>query len=415
MRHETMIHILHTADWHLGKKLDQHDRAEEHQLFFEWLLQCIVQEKIDALIIAGDIFDTGVPSNESLRMYYNFLVALHKTCCRQAIIIGGNHDSISTLHAPRELLRALQVQVVGGIPENPEEQMIELKSKDGHTEAVVAAVPFLRDRDVRLSISGESAAEREKRMREGIIGHYEKLVPLVESYKKKGIPVIATGHLFAAGATASDSEKQIHVGTLGHIPVNMFPEVFDYIALGHIHRPQTVGGLPYVRYSGSPIPLSFSEANDGKHVLLLKAQPSKSVTITEIPIPCFRPLLRIQGTPDEVIKKAATLMWQTDVALPVWVEGQAHTNSLISNLQDELLRILQAKPGFGQLFLRQVRLRQATGISEQQTEYLSLTDMSPQHVFDLRLQSLGEESETAALQETFSEALQLMQEREGTI
>jgi DNA repair protein SbcD/Mre11 len=410
-----MIRILHSADWHLGKKLDQHDRAEEHQLFFHWLLKCIEQKKIDILIIAGDIFDTGAPSNESLRMYYDFLVALHKTCCRQVVIIGGNHDSISTLHAPRELLRALQVQVVGGIPDNPEEQIIELKSKEGQTEAVVAAVPFLRDRDVRLSISGESATEREKRMREGIIGHYEKLVPLLEKYRQQGIPMLATGHLFAAGASTSESEKEIHVGTLGHIPANMFPEVFDYIALGHIHRPQTVGGLTHIRYSGSPIPLSFSESNDAKLVVVLEVQKGDPITIHTIPVPCFRPLMRLHGTPEEVLRKAATLTWPTEVALPVWVEVQAHTNNLISHLQENLLEMLQSKPGFGQLFLRQVRLREATGIAEQQTDYLSLTDMSPQHVFDLRLQSLGEEAETKGLQDTFKEALQLMQEKEGAL
>jgi exonuclease SbcD len=410
-----MIRILHTADWHLGKKLDQHDRTEEHQLFFDWLLKCIDREKIDALIVAGDIFDSGAPSNESLRMYYNFLIKLRQTRCRQAVIIGGNHDSISTLNAPRELLRALQVHVVGGVPENPEEQIIPLTNLSGETEAVVAAVPFLRDRDVRLSIAGESASEREKRMREGIIAHYEKLVPLLENFKAQQIPVMATGHLFAAGATASDSEKEIHVGTLGHIPGGMFPKAFDYIALGHIHRPQTVGGLAHIRYSGSPIPLSFSESNDKKEVVILEAAPGQPFTLWSGPVPCFRPMLRLQGTPEEVLQKAATLSWPTESALPAWVEVQAHTNSLISHLQDDLLKILHAKAGFGQLFLRQVRLREATGIHEQQTDYLSLTDMSPQHVFDLRLQSLAEQDKVEILQQTFAEALQGMQEKEGAL
>lgn len=410
-----MIRILHTADWHLGKKLDQHERTAEHHLFFSWLLTLIDREKIDALIVAGDIFDTGAPSNESLRMYYNFLVALRQTHCRQAVIIGGNHDSISTLHAPRELLRALQVQVVGGVPDNPEEQIISLTNPAGETEAVVAAVPFLRDRDVRLSVPGETASEREQRMREGIIGHYQKLVPFIQTYRDKSIPILATGHLFAAGASTSDSEKEIHVGTLGHIPGGMFPKAFDYIALGHIHRPQTVGGLQHIRYSGSPFALSFSESNDKKEVVIIEAASGQPLILRSEPVPTFRPMLRVQGNPEEVLQKVGKLNWPTDNALPVWVEVQAHTNSLISSLHDDLMQILQTKPGFGQLFLRQVRLREATGLAEQQTEYLSLTDMNPEHVFDLRLQSVGEQEKVEALKLTFAEALQGMQEKEDAV
>ena len=408
------MRILHTADWHLGKKLDQHDRYQEHQLFLDWLIQTIDARQIEALIIAGDIFDTGSPANETLRMYYNFLVNLRVTCCKQAVIIGGNHDSISTLNAPRELLRALQVHVVGGVPENAEEQIILLTNKAGELEAVVAAVPFLRDRDVRLSIAGESAVEREFRIREGISGHYSNLLPLLENNRAKNIPLIATGHLFALGAEASDSEKEIHVGSLGQIPASAFPKEFNYIALGHLHRPQLVGGLPHIRYSGSPIPLSFSEASDEKQVLILEAGPGQEVSIEALPIPVFRKLIRINGDPEKV--KQQVIQLHINLAaneLPAWVEVKVHTNNLLTQLQEELLEILQKKPGFGQLFLRQLRLREATGIQEAGTDFHQLVDMSPGYVFGLRLQSMGVEADTESLQATFSEAVQLMEEREG--
>lgn len=410
------MRILHTADWHLGKKLDQHDRSQEHQLFLDWLLQTINALQIDALIIAGDIFDTGSPANETLRMYYNFLVNLRTTCCKQAVIIGGNHDSISTLNAPRELLRALQVHVVGGVPEHAAEQIIPLTNKDGEVEAVVAAVPFLRDRDVRLSIAGESAMERELRIREGIASHYSNLLPLLEDYRAKNIPLIATGHLFAQGAAASESEKEIHVGSLGQVPASAFPIEFNYTALGHLHRPQLVGGIPHIRYSGSPVPLSFSEANDEKQVLILEALPRQEVSIEAVPIPVFRKLIRINGDPEKV--KQLVFQLSLDLAgseLPTWVEIQVHTNHLLTQLQDELLEVLQKKPGFGQLFLRQLRLREATGIHESGPAYHQLVDMSPQHVFGLRLESLDEQSDIENLQSTFSEALQLMEEREGIL
>jgi exonuclease SbcD len=410
------MRILHTADWHLGKKLDLHDRSQEHQLFLDWLLQTINDRKVDALIIAGDIFDTGSPANEALRMYYNFLVDLRKTSCRHAVIIGGNHDSISTLNAPRELLKALQVHVVGGVPENAEEQIIPLTNADGEVEAVVAAVPFLRDRDVRLSVAGESATEREQRIREGITHHYHNLLPIMEEYKSKGIPLIVTGHLFAQGAAASESEKEIHVGSLGQIPASAFPKEFNYVALGHLHRPQTVGGLPHIRYSGSPIPLSFSEATDEKQVLILEVRPGQSITIEPLQIPVFRQLIRISGQPEKVQQQLVQLNIElAENQLPAWVEVQVHTNSMLTQLQDDLLDILQKKPGFGQLFLRQLRLREASGIQETGSDFHQLVDMTPQHVFNLRLESMGEETEVETLQATFAEALQLMEEREGAL
>ncbi len=332
------MRILQTADWHLGKKLDQNDRTEEHQRFLDWLLAFIQNKKIGALIIAGDIFDTGSPSNESLKMYYNFLVDLRQTGCRQAVIIGGNHDSISTLNAPRDLLRALDVHVVGGVPDHPKEQIIELKDSGGELCAVVAAVPFLRDRDVRLSIPGESAAEREQRLKEGISAHYHNLLPLLETYQQQGIPLIATGHLFAQGATASDSEKEIHVGSLGQLPASAFPAAFQYIALGHLHRPQTVGGLSHIRYSGSPVPLSFSEATDEKKVFVLETRPGKDISIESVSIPVFRQLIRISGNPEKVKSQIMQLTIElAENQLPAWVEVQVHTNSLLTNLQDDLL------------------------------------------------------------------------------
>lgn len=406
-----LMRILHTADWHLGKKLDQNERTEEHRRFLSWLLACIESEQIDALIIAGDVFDTGAPSNESLGIYYNFLVDLRQTACRKAVVIGGNHDSISTLNAPRELLRALDVHVVGGVPDAPEEQIIALKDAAGKVCAVVAAVPFLRDRDVRLSVPGESSSDREQRLKEGISRHYFNLLPLLEPYQQQGIPLLATGHLFVQGATACDSEKEIHVGTLGQLPASAFPAAFQYIALGHLHRPQTAAGMPHIRYSGSPIPLSFSESGDRKEVVVIETGENAVLSIKSIPVPCFRPLLRIQGSPDEVKQKVAGLnVPSAPDQLSAWLEVQVHTQHLQVQLQDELLEILRTKPFADQLFLRQIRLHEAKGVHQTNVQHLQLTDMSPMHVFTLKLESTGMAAEAQMLQETFTEALQLMEE-----
>src|SRR5690606_23545989 len=119
--------------------------------------------KPDVLIVAGDIFDTGNPPNSALRLYYEFLSRVRDCACGQVVIIGGNHDSIAALEAPQELLRFFNVHVIGGIPADPAEQIIEIQDSSGNLKGVVAAVPFIRDRDVRLSVAGESPEEQERR------------------------------------------------------------------------------------------------------------------------------------------------------------------------------------------------------------------------------------------------------------
>lgn len=401
------MRILHTADWHLGKKLDMHDRFTEHQLFLDWLLKTIDEQGVEAMIIAGDVFDTGSPSNESLRMYYNFLVDLHKTGCRQVVIIGGNHDSISTLNAPADLLKVFNVHVVGGVPANRAEQVVLLHTKLGKPAAVVAAVPFLRDRDVRLSVPGETTVERSVRLTEGIAAHYNDLLPLLP----RGIPAIATGHLFAQGAVASDSEKEIHVGTLGQFPAQAFPQYYSYIALGHLHRPQAIAGYPHIRYSGSPLPLSFSESADKKEIVLLSVQPDGTLQTEALPIPCFRPLWRISGAPDTIMEQFSKLPPAVAAEqLPAWLEVQVHTPVLLTEIQEELNRMVQQHPAIEQLFLRQIKLSTIGGLASPGEEALELADMSVEHVFEQRLESLQLSEDADLLRQTFAEALQLMEE-----
>jgi exonuclease SbcD len=299
--------ILHTADWHLGKKLEQSERTDEHQYFLDWLIERLNSECIDVLIVAGDIFDTGSPSNTAFQQYYRFLRRVKNTCCREVIIIGGNHDSISTLNAPKELLKYFNVHIVGGVPEEFGEQIIPIKNDSGKVELAVCAVPFLRDKDVRLSISGETSVERESRIKQGICDHYNNFKEHIQQYKLQGVPVIATGHLFAAGSSTSESEKEIHVGNLGQVCGDQFPVEFDYIALGHIHRPQVVSNLNHIRYSGSPVPLSFSESDHTKLVIILEFQEGKLVEIQELEVPCCRKLIRFKGDVSTVQNKLLLL------------------------------------------------------------------------------------------------------------
>ena len=191
--------ILHTSDWHLGQKFISRDREEEHRLALDWLVQTIEKEGVELLIVAGDVFDIGSPPNYARALYYNFLKEIWRTGCRHVVVTGGNHDSPQMLDAPKELLQLLDVHVVGTASEDPAGEVLVLKNKKGEPEAVVAAVPFLRDQDLRRSASGEGGQERIERIKEGILGHYVAIGQAVEAFADLKIPMIVTAHLCVTG------------------------------------------------------------------------------------------------------------------------------------------------------------------------------------------------------------------------
>ncbi|MDB5249779.1 MAG: Nuclease SbcCD subunit [Segetibacter sp.] len=408
---ENFMKILHTADWHLGKKLEQSERTDEHQHFLDWLIDKLSSECIDVLIIAGDIFDTGSPSNTAFEQYYRFLRHVKNTCCREVIIIGGNHDSISTLNAPKELLKYFNVHIVGGVPDVFTEQIISIYNKAGRLELVVCAVPFLRDRDVRLAVAGETTSEREGRLKKGICDHYNQFKEHIKQYKIDGVPVIATGHLFAAGSSTSDSEKEIHVGNLGQVCGDQFPEEFDYIALGHIHRPQLVNNMDHIRYSGSPVPLSFSETDDKKQVIILEFEGGKLTRLEEMEVPCCRKLIRIKGDLETVKKKLLLLEDQQNI-YPAWVEVQVETDTFIYDLDDLLHKLVVEKPFIEKLFTRQVRQRAARNLDEQTEDAQALSDLDPMTVFLKRYESQFPGNKDEEMLQTFSEVLERLEDKE---
>jgi exonuclease SbcD len=277
--------ILHTADWHLGHRLHENSQLEEQTLFLKWIENYINDEKIDVLLISGDIFDSASPSNQSMKMYYNFLMKLNKTACNSVIITGGNHDSAGILNAPKELLDTLSIKVVGKATESIKDEVFEIEV--AAEKVIIAAVPYLRDGDIRRAVAGESFEDLTDKYKTALINHYQLAAAQCKLINIKDVPVIAMGHLFAIGGSISDSEQNIYVGTLGHIGAADFPMYFDYIALGHLHRPQIIGGNEKVRYSGSPHILSFSEVNYDKKVLVLMVEENKITNVKDVVVPCF--------------------------------------------------------------------------------------------------------------------------------
>ena len=310
--------VVHTADWHLGKPLGDLSREDEHGCFLDFLLASIREQEADQLVVAGDVFDSANPPQSAQRQYYTFLSSLFRETQCHVLIVGGNHDSPAQLAAPSRALEALRVKVIGSASE-PGLEAITLFPDRSNPQLAVAAIPFLRDRDLRTASSSGSAESIQKAVTDGIARHYAKAAAAVEEPATSGIPAIATGHLTVTGSSTSDSEREIHIGGLGSVGTSVFPEVFQYVALGHLHRPQRCDGRDEVRYSGSPIPLSFSEASDHKELRVIDFHKDKLAGQHTLPLPLARALVQIRCKRTEIAEKIAKLEAPACELTP-WVE-----------------------------------------------------------------------------------------------
>lgn len=403
--------ILHTSDWHLGQKFLAKDRLEEHQLALDWMYELIQKEKIEVLLVAGDIFDIGAPPNYARKLYYQFLTRLLNTSCRHIVIVGGNHDSPSMLEAPKDLLEQLNMHVVGAVPKDFDSQIIELKDESGQVEAVVAAVPFLRDRDLRKSASAETGLERIAVIKQSILEHYQKVGDLVKTKKVyKKIPRIVTGHLYASGADSSAKQDNIYIGDKENIKASQFPDCFNYVALGHIHRPQLVGGINHIRYSGSIIPLSFSETKDDKSVYVLEFKEGTLHEIQAKILPVFRRLKTIRGDYNAVQEQILAFAERHKKELPPWVEVLVESDQIIPNLSIELHRLVEDKA----IELLKIRLLKTTGPQKDNEQYqLELEDVESIDVFRKKCGSMGTlPDQMEELETSFQALLNWMEERE---
>jgi exonuclease SbcD len=280
--------VLHTADWHLGKLLNDQSRDEEHERFLDWLLALATEASADAIIVAGDIFDSANPPQSALSRYYNFVSALNQQTGCSLVVVAGNHDSAALLEAPKQVLRTLNVHVKGVLEEDPADRILPLPNAD-NPRVAVALLPFLRDRDLRTAKPGETADDIRAQVIDGIKRRYEETAAAAAGLK---CPLLATGHLTVAGTRPSDSERDIHIGGLGAVGPEIFPAPMRYVALGHLHRPQEARGHGHIRYAGSPIALSFSESTDTKEVRLLDIAGEK-ISQHSMPIPVFRRLAQV--------------------------------------------------------------------------------------------------------------------------
>jgi exonuclease SbcD len=325
------IKILHTSDWHLGKQLQKIDFHEDMEMFFDWLTDIIKEKGVDVLLMSGDLFDQANPSQQAMRQYYLFLKRMTPLNCK-VILTGGNHDSPAVINAPKELLELLDIKVIGGISKDLSDLFIEFEKEN--EKVVIAAVPFLRDKDIRQTVAGESYEDKIEQIREGLRNYFLN-VNNYYSEKYKDLPYVLMGHLFVQGIEPSESEREIQIGNQASIDATIFGKEPHYVALGHIHKPQKVAET--ILYSGSPIPMSFSEKMDQKRVVLLDVE-NINVTSTSIEIPTFRKLITLKGSISEIKEKLSTyskISILPDLAEIIAIEENENVES-ISDLENLL-------------------------------------------------------------------------------
>jgi exonuclease SbcD len=374
------IKILHTSDWHIGKELHKIELAEDMSRFFTWLLDFIRDNQVDVLLMSGDLFDQAAPTQMAMKQYYAFLEKMIPLNCRIALT-GGNHDSPAVLNAPKDLLQLLKIDVVGGAPEHISELFVEYTKDD--QSVVIAAVPFLRDRDIRKSVAGETYNDKIEQIRDGLKVYFENVNT---HYKENfaGLPFVIMGHLFAQGASVSDSERDIQVGNQAGVDSSIFGDQANYVALGHIHKPQEVGH-PNIRYCGSPIPMSFSEKSDQKEIVLLEFDAGK-MTQKRVHIPMSRKLVLFEGTLDKV--RAKIQAYTTVSPLPdlaeVIVKEKAYSLSTLEGL--EQLRLETNVPGLKIVKAKVEFEDMQKGLSTLLSTGTLLSELEPEELFKKRLE-----------------------------
>ncbi len=398
--------IIHTSDWHLGQHFMGKTRQAEHQAFLDWLLASAITHNADAILVAGDIFDTGSPPSYARELYNHFIVALSKTGAR-LIILGGNHDSVATLGESKSLLAELNTSVIPGVAADADEQVLLLKQKDGSAGAVLCAIPFIRARDVQQSVAGQSSDEKQLSLQAGIFQHYQALYQrALDTRTELGLPtlpIIATGHLTTVGASASESVREIYVGALEAFPTSAFPPA-DYIALGHIHRPQKVGGFEHIRYSGSPIPLSFDEAKQAKEVLLVSFNHEGLQAVEPLAIPRAQQLISLRGNLAELESAIGTLAKDKSI----WLEVLVSSDDYLSDLQSRIEELTKDT----QIEVLRIRRERGNAASTWQADSKeTLAELSPADVFAQRIAS--EEIEAALLielEKRYAQTVMILQE-----
>lgn len=396
------MRLLHTSDWHLGQNFYSKSRAAEHAAFLDWLLKTAEEQQVDVIIVAGDIFDTGSPPSYARELYNRFVVNLQQTGCH-LVVLAGNHDSVATLNESREILAFLNTTVVATAGSAP----FMLKRRDGTPGAIFCPVPFLRPRDIVVSQAGLSGSQKQQHLLTSITQYYQRQYDDACALRgEQTLPIIASGHLTTVGASKSDAVRDIYIGTLDAFPAQNFPPV-DYLALGHIHRPQLVGGQEHIRYCGSPIALSFDETGRPKSVNLVTFSDGRLEAVTALTVPVTQQLAVIKGDLAAIGEQLA--QWRGNpVSPPVWLDIEITTDEYLADAQRKIQALTEGLP-VEVLLVRRSREQRERLLAGELRETLS--ELKVEEVFERRLalESL-DEAQNARLQTLFAQTVDALTE-----
>ncbi len=377
------MRILHTADWHLGASSGPASRAREHRWFLDWLLELLAERRVDALLLAGDVFDSMHPSAEAQSLYYRFLAQVGSTGVRDVVVIGGNHDSPSRLDAPRDLLEEVGVHVIGGMPTSVDRDrmVLPLRARDTDEPAAAClAVPYVHEYRLGLRTTDLDPDRSRTAFRDAFAALYSDLADRAER-RFPGLPIVATGHLTVGpGVHPDDYPQEIHqVGRIEGLPPDVLDARFRYTALGHIHRSFRIPDAP-AWYSGSPVALTLADAEIPRQVLLVDLEGDAPPRVEPILVPAARQIIGLRGSPEQVTDDLAGLSW--DTRLPPLVHVRVKTPIAVPGLARRLHEALPDQ-GDGPAVLIAV---------QQLADHVStvpppidrpLEDLRPEEVFDL--------------------------------
>ncbi|MGF1725123.1 exonuclease SbcCD subunit D C-terminal domain-containing protein [Photobacterium nomapromontoriensis] len=379
--------ILHTSDWHLGHQLHGYSRDFEHQSFLDWLANILEAEQVDALLVAGDIFDTANPPASAWRMLYRFMARLAKSLpALDVVFIGGNHDSPSKLDAPHDLLKAFDLHMVGGIERladgrlDMDRMLVPLTNRAGEQAAWVLAVPFLRSADLRT----EDLSDDDDRLIKGVEILYHEVTEAARSKQLEQQALIGMGHAYMASGKLSEmSERRVLGGNQHALPATIFADDISYVALGHLHLPQKVAKQEHVRYSGSPLPLSMSERRYKHQVVLVEFDGRAVSNITPIEVPRVVDMLKVPASPAPLEQVIEQLMALDVEALPREQQPFLEVHVLLDKpqalLREKVLSALEGKA----VRLAKITPHYPTKQQEPGLGQRRLSDVTPQQVFSL--------------------------------
>lgn len=394
--------ILHTSDWHIGKQLHKYDLSADLDLFFEWLIDYIPTENINVLLVSGDIFDQANPSQAAYKQYYDLLKKLINLNCK-IILTGGNHDSPAVLNAPAELLKAFDISVIGGATDEITDMFVSVEKNN--EKLVVAAIPFLKDRDIRKSVAGETYATKIEQIKSGLRTYFSNVnAHYTENHPEQVF--ILMGHLYVQGSELSESERDIQIGNQAGVEMNMFGEIPHYVALGHIHKPQVISSEQSIHYCGSPIPLSFSEKEDCKQINVITIADNKIVNVEIVPIPKHRNLVTCEGNLQEVEDKLNEYSEETTLTSLAEIIVNEESESIERRQAFEALTNSKLNTNIEIVKSRLNFKSKIRGASDAFAVGTDVADVTPMQMFEKKLELQSGMENTEELKNAFREILQ---------